>query len=159
MKSWFPATRNSNLLNPWFEGLQTLHSEIDRWFEDLTRRFPDMGLAERARFFIAPRVDVYETDSDVIVSAELPGVDSKDLDVTVYPQMVVIKAEKKQEEEIKEENRYHAERYFGRIERTVSLPADVDPDKVKASFKNGLLKLTLPKVNPTKQGRKINLEQ
>ena len=103
-------------------------------------------------------MEVFETDENVFVNAELPGVESKDVDVRVFPHEVRIKAERRQEQEFKEDRFYRSERYYGSISRNIPLPEEIDSDRATASFKNGILKLTLPKVTPTDSGRRLSIE-
>lgn len=146
--------RDDHPLAPWLNGLDNLHNEIDRWFGEFARGVPGLESLRAG----SPRVEVYETDKNVMVNAELPGIESKDVDVRVFPQEVRIKAERKQEREWEDDKHYRSERYYGSISRAVSLPAEVDPDKAAASFKNGILKLTLPKITPTDTGRRLTVE-
>lgn len=95
------------------------------------------------------RIDVKENGANVIVHAEVPGVDKKDIDVSVDNGMVTIRAEVRQSEsETKDEQVLHAERYFGTVARSFSLPCPVDEAKAKAAYENGVLVLTLPKQSP-----------
>lgn len=150
-----PANRrDDHPLAPWINGLDNLHSEIDHWFDELARGVPGL---ESLRVG-SPRVEVYETDENVLVNAELPGIESKDVDVRVFSQEVRLKAERRQEREWEEEKQYRSERYYGSISRTVSLPAEIDPDRAAATFKNGILKLILPKVKPTDAGKRLSIE-
>ena len=86
-----------------------------------------------------------ETDKEVKVCAEIPGVDAKDIDVTVEDGTLMIKGEKKYEQQEKEKGQYRMERSYGFFERSIRLPTDVDESKAKAEFKKGVLRLTLPK--------------
>jgi HSP20 family protein len=90
-------------------------------------------------------VDVTDTDKEVKVCAEIPGVDAKDIDVSVEDGRLTIKGEKKCEQEEKEKGQYRMERSYGSFERSIPLPTDVDESKAKAEFKKGVLRLTLPK--------------
>jgi len=146
--------RNDNPLIPWLNSLDNLHSEIDRWFDEFTRGIPGLE-SLRAGY---PKVEVYETDENIFVNAELPGVESKDVDVRVFPHEVRIRAEKRQEQEYKEDKFYRSERYYGSISRNIPLPEEIDSERATASFKNGILKLTLPKVTPTDKGRRLSIE-
>lgn len=92
-----------------------------------------------------PPVDIYETDQNVILKAELPGVNAQDVEVRVHDGTLYLKGERKYEHEVKEENFRHVERSYGSFTRTFSLTASVDADKVKADFKDGVLTLTMPK--------------
>ena len=93
-----------------------------------------------------PKVDVIDRDTEVVVRAELPGVDKKDLDVSVSANAVTIKASTKAEHKEEKGDYYRCEITQGSISRTVALPADVDGDQAKAAFKDGVLELTMPKV-------------
>lgn len=102
-------------------------------------------------------LDVSETDTAVTVTAELPGVDPKDVDIDVAGNMLTIRGEKKQEHEEKDRNYHFVERSFGRFQRSVQLPGSVDPDKVDAVCKNGTLTVTLTK-RPDAQRKKIEIK-
>jgi HSP20 family protein len=93
----------------------------------------------------APRIDVSETDKEVTVEAELPGVDEKDLDLSLADDVLTIKGEKKREREEKKELYQLTERSYGRFHRSMRLPFEPDPKKVKATFKAGVLTVTVPK--------------
>jgi HSP20 family protein len=92
-----------------------------------------------------------ETKDTLTIKAELPGLDPKDLDVSVSGDVLTIKGEKKQEKEEKDERRHVVERSYGAFVRMVRLPAPVAQDNIKASFKNGLLMISLPKTEEAKQ--------
>ena len=98
-----------------------------------------------------PSVDVIEKDDEVIVKAELPGVDKKDLDISVTNNTVTIKGSTSHEEKEEKGDYYRSEISRGSYSRTLSLPAEVDEEKTKAKFKNGILKLTLPKLKKSKR--------
>jgi HSP20 family protein len=128
-----------------FSPFLTLHREMNRLFDDVFRGFdlaPLGGsrLSERAMGW--PNIEVSETDKDVKVTAELPGLDEKDVEVELANGVLAIKGEKKTETEDKE--RRFSERYYGHFERRIPVE-DVDQDKVSASFKNGVLTVTMPK--------------
>jgi len=93
----------------------------------------------------APAVDVFETDQNVVIKAELPGVDPKDVEIRVEDGTLYVKGERKLENEVKEENYHRIERSYGSFMRTFPLPRSVDADKAAAEYKNGVLTLTLPK--------------
>src|SRR5258708_14977086 len=105
-----------------------------------------------------PRVDVSETGKEVRITADLPGLDEKDVEVTVTNNMLTIKGEKKVEKE--EGDYYHSERSYGYFDRTIALPQGIDADKAEAKFKKGVLKVTIPK-KPEAQSwrRKIELTE
>lgn len=99
----------------------------------------------------SPSVDVIERDDEVLVKAELPGVDKKDIDISVTANTVTIKGKTSHEEKEEKGDFYRCEISRGSYARTLSLPADVDEDKAKAKFKNGILELTIPKVKKSRR--------
>jgi HSP20 family protein len=122
-----------------------LRNQINRVFDDF---WGDSWLEPRREMGGAgfwPQVDVTETDKEIKVCAEIPGAESKDIDVSVEEGMLTIKGEKKYEREENEKGQYRMERNYGAFERTIALPAEVDEAKAKAEFKKGVLRLTLPK--------------
>ena len=98
-----------------------------------------------------PTVDISETKDTLLIKAELPGMDAKDVSVTVSGDILTIKGEKKREEEKKDEHYYCSERYCGSFQRSFKLPVNVKTDKVEAEFKKGVLKVTLPKTEEAKK--------
>jgi HSP20 family protein len=122
-----------------------LRNQINRVFDDFwgESRSEPRGEIGAAGFW--PQVDVTETDKEIKVCAEIPGVDPKDIDVSVQDGTLTIKGEKKYEREENEKGQYRMERSYGAFERTITLPAEVDESKPKADFKKGVLKLTFPK--------------
>jgi HSP20 family protein len=136
-------------LVPWrpFEDLSTLRREMDRLFERFLGE--PLGL-ERPTGLWTPQTDVTETKDSVSITAELPGLEAKDVEVSVSGDMLTIKGEKKQEKEEKDEHRHMVERTYGDFSRMVRLPAPVAADKIKATFKNGVLTVTLPKTEEAK---------
>ncbi len=141
-------------------GVQTLHDEMDRFFDEFFRGF---GLAPWAPFtemesYFSPRVDVIETDKEVKVSAELPGLTEKDVEVSLSHDVLTIKGEKKSEEEHKEHNTYRLERVYGSFQRNIPLPCEVDEEKVEAVFKNGVLTVTMPKVAEAQFRKQIQVK-
>jgi HSP20 family protein len=121
----------------------TLHREMNRLFDDVFSRFDGGMPSLLGRVPAWPSVEATETDKDVRISAELPGMDEKDIEVLVDDDVLTIRGEKKAETEDKE--RRFSERYYGRFERVIPLPFVVEEDKVAASFENGVLTVTLPK--------------
>ena len=97
-----------------------------------------------------PVVDIYEDDNNIVIKAELPGVDKKDISVDVKDRIITLSGERSADNEVKDDNYYRRERSYGRFERSFTLPADVEPDKVKADFKDGILKLNIPKPEASK---------
>ncbi len=120
----------------------TLHREMNRVFEDMFRRF-DTGLPSASTAQGWPSLEVNTTDKEVRVSAELPGLDEKDVEVLVDDGVLTIRGEKKSETDDKD--RGFSERYYGRFERRIPLAWDVEEDKIDAAFRNGVLTVTMPK--------------
>ena len=92
-----------------------------------------------------PAVDLYEKDDHFVIKAELPGVDKKDIAIDLKDRVLTLSGERSYENEVKEENYYRRERSYGTFQRAFTLPADVDSDKIKAEFKDGLLQIEVPK--------------
>lgn len=144
MASLLPRLWSRPQLTRLHDPFTSLQREVDRLFEEFTRGsfFAPLGESEVT---IAPRVDVSETDSALEVEVELPGVDEKDVDVTLSDNVLTIKGERKQEREEKKKDFHLIERSYGRFARSIPLPFEVDTDAVKAKFAKGVLKVTLPK--------------
>jgi HSP20 family protein len=126
----------------------SMHREMDRMFENLNRTIFALSPAHKEWGSVGlalPQVDVVETDEDLQVTAELPGMDEKDVDVSISRDVLTIKGEKKAEKEIKKKDFYQMERSFGTFSRSIPLPASVDTAQVTASFKKGVLSIRLPK--------------
>ncbi|NJO67456.1 MAG: Hsp20/alpha crystallin family protein [Rhodospirillales bacterium] len=132
--------------------LMTFQREFDRLFDDLWRGVdvPLLGRGERAATMITPRIELREKEGDIIVSAELPGLQEKDVEVTLVDNVLSIRGEKKVEKEEKEEGYTYSERSYGAFERRIPIDAEVMADKVEARFADGVLTVTLPK-NPSAQ--------
>jgi len=120
-----------------------LHREMNRLFDDVFSRF-DTGMPGLlGRMPAWPSVEVSESDKEVRISAELPGMDEKDVEIFVSDDVLTIRGEKKEAMEDKE--RHFSERYYGRFERRIPLPFEVEEERAEASFQNGVLTVTLPK--------------
>ena len=98
----------------------------------------------------APSVDIYEQDGNLVLKAELPGIDPKDVDVRVENNVLTLSGERKLDSEVKKENYHRVERSYGAFSRSFTLPNVVDTDKIKAEFKDGVLRLVLPKKEEAK---------
>jgi HSP20 family protein len=136
---------------------EQMRREMDRlwdsFFEGRGRRRGE----EEAEWY--PSLDVAETKNDIVVKAELPGMDQKDIDISLSNGVLTIKGQKKQEKEEKEENYHLIERSYGSFTRSIQLPGDVQSDKINATYKNGVLKVTLPKSEEAKKKEiKIKVE-
>ncbi len=126
--------------------MSTLQREMNRLFDDFFAGFPAMrpfGWSEREMFI--PPVDVRETDDKVLIDAELPGMDPKDVQVRIEGNSLILSGERKQEKEEKAKGYQRMERSFGRFEREIPLPMSVDSAKCAANYKNGVLQIELPK--------------
>lgn len=95
-------------------------------------------------------IDVYQTDNDIVIKSTIAGVKPEDLDVSINNDMITIRGERKQDEQVPEENYYYQECYWGGFSRSVILPVDILPDKVEASMKNGILTIRMPKADTTR---------
>ncbi len=132
-------------LIPWREtrDLTSFRREMDRLFDRFFEGWP-FRLGSEDGYWL-PSVDVSETGKEVIVKAEVPGMDPKNIDVSLHDNVLTIRGERKQEKEEKEEDFHRIERSYGAFCRSIALPAQVDPDKVKAEYKHGVLSIRLPK--------------
>jgi len=128
----------------------TLHREMNRLFDDLFSRFDVPSVFGRGPSMTWPRVEVIPSDKDIRISAELPGLEEKDIEVLIDEDVLTIRGEKKSETDDRE--RGFSERYYGRFERVIPLPFEVEEDKAEATFRNGVLSVTLPK-SPTAQAK------
>jgi len=136
--------------------------EVERWFDDLSSRRWLRPWRWETRFPEAftlsmPKVDVVDRPNEVIVRAEVPGVEKKDINVSVSGNMLTIRGESKKEAKEEKGDYYRAELTRGAFSRTLALPAEVDDSKTKASMKDGMLELTLPKVEKAKR-RNITID-
>lgn len=132
---------------PNFGRLSDLRDEIDRLFDS-----PLNELTRTSQLLSGwtPALDVVEEKDNFVVKAELPGMKKEDIEVSFHDGSLSISGERKSEAKHEDAEVYRAERYFGRFQRTVSLPAAVNPDKVKAAYKDGVLTVTLPKTEEAK---------
>ncbi len=124
--------------------LTTLHNDIDRLFDDFFRGFDLAPFGESFSTF-SPNIDVRENDHEYQVTAELPGMDENDIEVTLDNNSLTISGEKKQEMEDKGQNTYRMERSYGSFQRCISLPPGIQSDQIDANFNKGILTITLPK--------------
>jgi HSP20 family protein len=136
-------------LTPWrpFGELSSLRREMDRLWENF---FGERLLTRMWEREWAPSLDVSESKDNFVVKAEVPGIDAKDIDISLTGDVLTIRGEKKQEKEEREEDYHLVETSYGSFSRSVRLPAEVESNKIKASYKNGILNITLPKSEKVK---------
>jgi HSP20 family protein len=139
----------------------TLHQEMNRLFDDVLRG----GLVSsggpggnQTGALLAPHMEVSETDRELRIQAELPGVSEQDIEVSLNEDVLTIRAEKKQERKEEREGVHFSERSFGTFQRSLRLPFQVNPDQVQARFANGVLSVTLPKMQAQQQSRRIQIQ-
>ena len=150
LTSLVPSRGSNALMRPDF-GLFGLHREIDRLFSDLAQ-----GVGTQAN--IAPNIEISETDKAIEISAEMPGLERKDVEISIEDDTLTIRGEKKVEEDNKDKNVQHSERSYGVFLRVLQLPPGIDPSSVQATMSNGVLKITIPK--PAKpEPKKIEVKE
>jgi HSP20 family protein len=144
VKSLIPWNRNKSAPALRFEDDEspflTLHREVNRLFDDMFRGV-DLPMGRFGMMDGWPQLDVTDSGKEISVTAELPGMDEKDVELTLRDGMLTIKGEKKSESK----NAQYSERWHGQFQRSLQLGPDVDPEKISATFKNGLLSVTLEK--------------
>lgn len=136
--------------------LNVFQREMNRLFDDFFKGTGIKPWAEEMESLGAftPQVNMTEDEKSIQVSAELPGLDEKDLEISLSKDALTIKGEKKQENEHKDKEAYYLERSFGTFTRVLPIPKDVNTEKAEASFKKGVLTITLPKLEKEKQSQK-----
>lgn len=141
---------NPRGMTPWFD--------LDRFFDDFDRGFGVAPNRAESRAW-APAVDIYEDEKEIVVSADLPQMEEKDLDVRVEDNHLHIAGERKFENEEKKDNYHRVERRYGSFQRTFALPDNVDAEKIEAKYDKGVLKVHLPKVEKPANARAIPIKQ
>lgn len=135
-----PFSHRRNQRHP----VDSFHREIDRLFDEFWRGFPSAAVTELPGTFAA-NVDISEDDNAIQVVADLPGIEEKDIDVTLKDGILTIRGEKKEERERKDKHYHLMERSCGSFQRSIPVGEAIDEDGVKATFRNGVLTVTLPK--------------
>jgi HSP20 family protein len=130
-----------------FRDVSDIQSEVNRLFDSFFGRPSQVGAMERVW---APAVDMYETKDELVVTAELPGLNEKDIHLSISGDVLTLRGERTWNQEVKQESYYRGERWFGKFERSVPLPMPVQADKVSASYRDGVLTVKLPKVEEIK---------
>jgi HSP20 family protein len=148
------ATRPQDVVDPFNMLGRDINSVFGDFLVDWTRPDRRLNMIDRQMGSFMPEIDVTETDREFQVTADLPGMDEKDLEVTFIEGSLCIKGEKREEHEEEKGNMFHSERRYGTFERLIPISSDIDPNKAKASFKKGVLKITLPKTENARSNRK-----
>ena len=152
LKSLIPVGRDRGVSRPASNPFSALQQEIDRLFEGLSRGFS--GFPGREAM---PSMDLSETDKEIEITAELPGLEEKDIQLNVADNVLTIRGEKKNEREETKKDYHLVERSYGSFTRAVQLPDGVNPDSIKAVMSKGVLKVTVPKPAPA-QTKKIDIK-
>lgn len=156
IERWRPFGSTLDRWEP-FRGLSDIQAEMNRLFDTFFGRPATVGVSERVW---APAIDMYETKDDLYVLCELPGVREKEVQVSITNDILTIKGERTQQQEVqevKDDNYYRLERWFGKFERSIPLPMPVQGEKVKATYRDGVLEIKLPKAEAVKP-KEIKIE-
>jgi HSP20 family protein len=152
LTSLVPFRESGTLMRPDF-GLFGLHREIDRLFSEFAQGVGPSGMPN-----IIPNIEISETNKAIEISAEMPGLERKDVDISIDDDTLTIRGEKKVEEGQKDKNVQHSERSYGVFLRVLQLPPGIDPSSVQATMSNGVLKVVIPK--PAKsEPKKIEVKE
>ena len=139
--------------NGGFSSLFGMRDQFDRMFDSMMRGWPapwrEAPRLDLGKFDFAPRVDTAETDAAYEVTAELPGVEEKDVKISIENDVLSISGKKKSEREEKKKDYVLSERSYGSFKRAFTLPDNVDVEKIAAKYEKGVLKVTLPKTTPS----------
>ena len=143
---WRPVGQG---LEPWVGAREVgdIQSEVNRLFDSFFGRSAQAGMPEHVW---APAADMYETKDELVIKADLPGTSEKDVHVSITGDLLSLKGQRVASEDVKPEQYFRAERWAGRVERVFQLPIPVQADKVRASYREGVLTVTLPKVEAVK---------
>lgn len=147
LERWKPRVQSLSHWDP-FADMTDLRREMDQIFGEFFGRTP-IGMAATEAMW-SPLVDVHETKDNILLQVELPGVKQEDIQVSVEGDTLTLKGERKREAEVKEDQYHRIERSYGRFERSILLPSVVDPNRVKATYRDGVLEIQLPKKEEAK---------
>ena len=131
-----------------FRDLNVLQDRMNRLFEDAGRNW--RGDEPAATTTWSPAVDIFETEGEIVVKAELPGMDRKDITLNLEKNVLTLRGERRFQKETKEDNYHRIERSYGAFSRAFSIPATVDEERINAEYKDGVLKIVLPKKEQAK---------
>ena len=132
-----------------FKDLLSLQDRMNRLFDESVRNVKPGDEALSSAIW-SPAVDIYETDDEVVVKAELPEVNQKDIDIQIENNTLILRGERKLNKETKKENFHRIERAYGTFSRSFTLPGTIDQEKISADYKDGILKISMPKREDTK---------
>jgi len=127
--------------------LTDIQTQMNRLFDNFVGQPPSSGMVERVW---APAADMYETKNEVVIAAELPGLSEKDIHLSITGDLLTIRGERQWGGEVQDASHYRRERWFGKFERTFSLPMPVESGQVKATYRDGVLTVKLPKAEEIK---------
>ena len=135
------------------------HNALEQMFENFAQHFnhEDFEPWYLSMKEFMPKVDLKETDKEMHVSADLPGMTEHDIDLSLQDNVLTIKGEKKVEDSKKDHNYHYAERSYGSFQRAITLPVTAEPDKIEATFKNGVLEVVIPKKENANTGKHITI--
>ncbi len=163
------STANDSLYAPasyyGFSPLAQLHQDMDRLFYNMLQSFGDFADGNnshnsRSNMLLRPNVDISATDKEYRIEVDVPGVEEDDVQLELNNDMLIVKGERKQEQESSEKGFYRIERSYGAFRRVLSLPQDADQDNISAEFKNGVLTISLPrKAEPKGNMRQIDIKK
>jgi len=146
--SLVPWRKKEQSIDP-FREMESIQNEMNKLFDFSLSRWPDreFGLLEGAW---SPAIDVYDSKDNLLVKADMPGMKKDEIEVSVHDNILIIKGEKKAEKEDKGKDYLKQERFYGSFNRAITLPVGVDSGKITASYKDGVLELSLPKKEESK---------
>ncbi len=134
-----------------------MHQELDRWMDSVMRQFgmpPLEGRFDDMPALLRPQLDIAESDREYVITVEVPGVDEKDVKLSLDDQRLIIEGEKRQENTTEEDRYQRIERSYGSFRRVLDLPVDAKAEDIKASFANGVLTVTVPRSGEVKSSRR-----
>lgn len=159
MTRWHGGEEGSMLPVLEMEPMTELHREMERLFDQLSRWTGMPMVHERMVGTFSPSIDVQETDDEVRITAELPGLERKDVELSFEGNCLMLKGEKSEHKEHKEGMYFSRERYYGSFSRMIPIPCEVHADKIDATFKNGVLSVRMPKTDEAKRlHRKVEIK-
>lgn len=152
-----------------FEEVRRLEEEIDNVFDDFwrserRRALPSLKRGKKGEIAPVedivwmPAIDLIDKDKEIVVKADLPGVDKNNIKIKVDSESISVSGEIKKEKKEENETYYREERVYGKFSRVIPLPAEVDPEKAEAKFENGVLEITVPKIKESKKIKEITLK-